>query len=118
LERLSCETRAGRHADRHWPALAEKRPRGLALINRHTIMPGMKRIHTRNETVERVIRALGGVRKASEALYISMQAVSKWKRIPNSRIAQIEHLTGIPRHEIRPDIYGASADASRKSRAA
>jgi DNA-binding transcriptional regulator YdaS (Cro superfamily) len=78
----------------------------------------MKRIHTRNETVERVICALGGVSRASEVLHISMQAVSKWKRIPSGRIDQIERLTGIPRNEMRPDIYGTLAGSSRRRRAA
>lgn len=37
---------------------------------------------------------------------ITSQAVSQWKRVPPGRVIQIETLTGISRHQIRPDIFG------------
>lgn len=44
-------------------------------------------------------RALGG-----EGV-ISPQAISQWKRVPAERVLQVERVTGVPRHELRPDIY-------------
>jgi DNA-binding transcriptional regulator YdaS (Cro superfamily) len=41
-------------------------------------------------------RALGG---------ISPQAVSQWDRVPAERVIQVEKVTGIARHQLRPDIY-------------
>ena len=48
-------------------------------------------------------KALGG---------ISSQAVSQWQRVPVERVLDVERLTGISRHKLRPDIYGAPAEAA------
>ena len=45
-------------------------------------------------------------------LGITRQAVNQWKRkgqIPVERVREIERITGIPRVELRPDIYGDAA---------
>lgn len=52
------------------------------------------------------IAKLGGPSAAGRALGISSQAVGQWRRIPPERVLQIEQLTGISRHDLRPDIYG------------
>lgn len=41
----------------------------------------------------------------AEALKINPGAISQWGRIPAERVLDIERLTGIPRHELRPDLY-------------
>ncbi len=43
----------------------------------------------------------------AEHFNISKQAVYLWFRttIPASRVLELEKITGIPRHELRPDIY-------------
>lgn len=41
-------------------------------------------------------RAIGG---------ITPQAVSQWRRVPVERVLEVERVTGIPRSELRPDIY-------------
>ena len=46
--------------------------------------------------------------KLAESLSISSQAISQWKRVPVRRVIEIEGLTGISRHELRPDIYPVS----------
>lgn len=38
-------------------------------------------------------------------LGISPSAISQWHRVPAERTLEIERLTGIPRHELRPDLY-------------
>jgi len=38
-------------------------------------------------------------------LKINKSTVSPWKRVPAERVLEIESTTGIPREEIRPDIY-------------
>lgn len=64
-------------------------------------------------TVERVIEALDGPTKAATKLGISNPSVvmnwRKRKRVPADRVLLIEELTGISRHELRPDIFGAVA---------
>lgn len=37
---------------------------------------------------------------------ISSQAVSQWAEVPPRRVLVVEKITGISRHELRPDIYG------------
>lgn len=62
-------------------------------------------------TVDKVIRALGGVTKTAAALGIkNPSAVSNWRMrdsIPYDKVLKVEQLTGISRHEMRPDIFGA-----------
>lgn len=53
------------------------------------------------EAIERV----GGVTKLGAMLGISHQAVVKWLRVPAERVHEIERLTGIVRHRLRPDLY-------------
>ncbi|HEX2554212.1 MAG TPA: Cro/CI family transcriptional regulator [Microvirga sp.] len=60
--------------------------------------------------VDRAIEAYGGGAALARRLGISRNAVSEWRakqRIPVERVLDLERLTGIPRHELRPDIYPA-----------
>lgn len=36
---------------------------------------------------------------------ITPQAVSQWKVVPPGRVIDVERISGIPRRELRPDIY-------------
>lgn len=42
---------------------------------------------------------------------ISPQAISQWKRVPAERVVDVERVTGVPRHRLRPDIFGVSEAA-------
>lgn len=37
----------------------------------------------------------------------SRQAVSNWRKVPAERVLDIERHSGMSRHELRQDIYGA-----------
>lgn len=41
----------------------------------------------------------------ASGLRITPQALSQWKKIPPTRVIEVERLTGIPRHVQRPDLY-------------
>lgn len=60
--------------------------------------------------VEKAIDALGGLTKAAAALAIdNPSVVANWRarrRVPAERVLEVESLTGISRHELRPDIFG------------
>lgn len=45
--------------------------------------------------------------KLAEAVGIDKATATRWaqRRIPAERVLRVEKLTGIPRHELRPDIY-------------
>ncbi len=45
------------------------------------------------------------VRPIATALNLTTQAVYAWHRVPAEKVVLIEEITGIPREELRPDIY-------------
>lgn len=58
--------------------------------------------------VDRIVEAYGGAAALARRLGISRNAISDWRAancIPAERVLDIERLTGVPRHLIRPDIY-------------
>jgi len=58
--------------------------------------------------VDQVFSAYGGASALARLIGISRTAVSLWRkqqRVPVTRVLEIERLTGIPRHKLRPDIY-------------
>jgi len=59
------------------------------------ILIGMDRIRAHPGLQAELARALG----------ITRGAVAKWKSIPPLRVLEIERLTGISKHDLRPDIY-------------
>jgi len=60
----------------------------------------------RDQGLEEAIRAAGGVSELARQLGISQPSVSNWTRIPAERVVAIESLTNVPRHVLRPDLYG------------
>ena len=59
----------------------------------------------RDHVIDEIISILGGLRAVGEALGVTRQAVSQWKSCPHLQVLKLEKATGIPRHEIRPDLY-------------
>ena len=43
-----------------------------------------------------------------DALGVTRQSVWKWDVIPAERCADIEAMSGIPRHKLRPDVFRKS----------
>lgn len=63
----------------------------------------------RDQALERAIGAAGGVRALARAVGVSQPAISNWKRVPADRVLSVEASTGIPRGELRPDLYPADS---------
>lgn len=61
--------------------------------------------------VRKVVDTVGGPVNLSRKLKgigvsVTSQAISRWKtQVPVHRVLAIEAVTGIPRHQIRPDLY-------------
>lgn len=52
-----------------------------------------------------LIRAQRGLlAKVAHRLGLTRAAVVKWDKVPAERLPEIEEITGIPRHQLRPDI--------------
>jgi DNA-binding transcriptional regulator YdaS (Cro superfamily) len=59
----------------------------------------------RTENLSRAIKLAGGVSALARKLGIKPQAISQWEDVPAQRILEIEVATGMPREELRPDLY-------------
>jgi DNA-binding transcriptional regulator YdaS (Cro superfamily) len=59
--------------------------------------------------IREIAKAAGGVIALSQKLGLSRAAVSGWKKVPAERVLAVEKITGIPREQIRPDLYGQEA---------
>ena len=58
------------------------------------------------EIVSKAAEKVGGVTKLAAAIGIKHNAFYVWKEIPAKRVIAISKATGIPREELRPDLYG------------
>ncbi|HEV7260090.1 MAG TPA: Cro/CI family transcriptional regulator [Bosea sp. (in: a-proteobacteria)] len=59
----------------------------------------------RDPALEKAIDSAGGVRALARSLGVSQPAISSWKRVPADRVLSVEALTGVPRGDLRPDLY-------------
>lgn len=55
--------------------------------------------------MRKAIKEAGGFAALGRLLGISGAAVSQWPQVPILRVLDVERITGVPRHELRPDIY-------------
>jgi len=53
----------------------------------------------------------GNAGVASKLGAITPQAVSQWKLVPVRRVLELERLSGVSRHDLRPDIFGPAPKA-------
>ena len=63
------------------------------------------------QALERAIIAVGTAQELATRLGITPQALSQWDRVPPLRVLDVERATGVPRHELRPDMYPEPAPA-------
>lgn len=62
-----------------------------------------------DKTLKDVLDAAEGGTNLAQKLGISRAAISQWTRVPVNRVLEVEKITGISRHTLRPDIYGSEA---------
>ncbi len=55
--------------------------------------------------IKEIIKKAGGGVKLAKKIGIYHSAVYRWKHIPVQRLSDVEKITGIPREELRPDIF-------------
>ena len=48
---------------------------------------------------------IGGVNQLADGLGVTRQALYQWSRVPAERVIEIERLTGVARHDLRPDLH-------------
>ncbi|AMA57498.1 molecular chaperone TorD family protein [Bradyrhizobium sp. CCGE-LA001] len=59
----------------------------------------------RDDGLERAIDAAGGIAQLARKIGISQPSVSTWSRVPAQRVVAVEAATGVPRNDLRPDLY-------------
>jgi len=47
----------------------------------------------------------GGKEALARSLNLTRAATYFWKQVPPTRVLQVERLTGVSRHQLRPDLY-------------
>jgi DNA-binding transcriptional regulator YdaS (Cro superfamily) len=55
--------------------------------------------------VQKAVTAAGSRAALARGLKVTRAAISLWPRVPSARVIAVENLTGVPRHELRPDLY-------------
>jgi DNA-binding transcriptional regulator YdaS (Cro superfamily) len=48
----------------------------------------------------------GGVVALAGQLGVTKGAVSQWERVPARHVLEVERLSGVSRHHLRPDVFG------------
>jgi len=61
-------------------------------------LTGMERLRAERGLMARIARELG----------LRSSAVAVWVRVPAERVVEVERITGIPREQLRPDLYRVS----------
>ncbi|TDR28888.1 transcriptional regulator [Aquamicrobium defluvii] len=56
--------------------------------------------------VKKAAKTSGGVVALARELGIKHTALYSWTRVPAERVLDIERITGVSRHDLRPDIFG------------
>jgi len=58
--------------------------------------------------LKRALQEAGGVDQLAALLHVSSASVAQWDRVPAERVMQVEKILGIPRKELRPDLFQLS----------
>ena len=71
-----------------------------------------------NPIIKEAAKAVGGVVALGKALGLSKGAVSNWSEVPLDRVNDVARLTGVPREQLRPDVFGPVCDCQQSEAAA
>jgi DNA-binding transcriptional regulator YdaS (Cro superfamily) len=55
--------------------------------------------------VEQAIKNAGGGAALAAELNLTRQAIYQWKMVPPQHVLEVERITGVSRHDLRPDLY-------------
>lgn len=58
-----------------------------------------------DEGLQRAVSAVRNLSEFSRRVGTSRSGVYTWKRVPGDLVRKVEAATGVPAHELRPDIF-------------
>jgi DNA-binding transcriptional regulator YdaS (Cro superfamily) len=71
--------------------------------------------------LQKAIIALGSQAALAEKLGVGQTAISNWinktKRVPAERVLALEAISGISRHDLRPDLYPRERRSAQRASA-
>lgn len=56
-------------------------------------------------SIQNAAENVGGITRLAREIGVKHQTFYSWKRVPAERVLDIERVSGVPRHELRPDLY-------------
>lgn len=59
----------------------------------------------RDEALSKAIKAAGSQAALARSIGTYRQVVNNWRSVPVDWVLKVESVTGVPRSELRPDIY-------------
>lgn len=59
----------------------------------------------KSQALKRAVDNVGGQAKFARLIGVTAQAVSQWDEVPPLRVLTVERVSGVSRHELRPDLY-------------
>lgn len=68
-------------------------------------MLDLSTMNDRTEALKRAVESAGGQAKFARLIGVTAQAVSQWEEVPPLRVLVVERISGVSRHELRPDLY-------------
>jgi len=66
------------------------------------------------EIVAEAAAKVGGIAELARLMGVKHPTFYRWKKVPPQRVMQLENVTGISRHRLRPDLYPANRELKRK----
>jgi DNA-binding transcriptional regulator YdaS (Cro superfamily) len=66
-------------------------------------------------SIEKAVQAVGSQSALARAVNVTPQAVQQWVeagRVSHKKVIEVERVSGVPRQELRPDIYPSEASAA------
>lgn len=66
----------------------------------------------RDSALEAAIKNVGTAAELALQIGVTPQALSQWEKVPPLRVLDVERASGVPRHELRPDMYPKPAESA------
>ena len=59
----------------------------------------------RDPALQKAIHAVGSGKALARRIGVTPQALSQWTQVPPRRVLDVVRASGVPRRELRPDLY-------------